>query len=60
VYIKNDTKYDTPGQLYDIVKDPEEKNNLYTAYPGIVKELSQLLNGQKKSGTRYNVHPDTD
>jgi arylsulfatase A len=61
VYIKNDTKFDTPGQLYDMENDPEEKQNLYTQYPEVVEELSKLLNEQKKAGTRYkNVKANVD
>ncbi|MDO5968706.1 sulfatase-like hydrolase/transferase [Flavivirga aquimarina] len=38
------------GTLYDMVNDPEEKNNLYKDYPEVVKELEQLLKKYKKQG----------
>jgi arylsulfatase A-like enzyme len=31
-------------QLFDIIEDPTEKNNLYQQHPEIVKELTDLLN----------------
>ncbi|NPA36270.1 MAG: arylsulfatase [Chlorobi bacterium] len=34
---------ETPGQLYDLEKDPGEKNNLWKEYPEIVKELKKKL-----------------
>ncbi|MGQ8336242.1 sulfatase family protein [Sunxiuqinia sp. A32] len=37
-----------PGQLYDLNKDPGEKNNLWEKYPEVVKELSQELADYKK------------
>lgn len=33
----------TPGQLYNLDRDPRERNNLYTRQPTIVKELDELL-----------------
>lgn len=38
------------GTLYDIEKDPQEKNNLYQQYPDVVKELSELLEKYKVQG----------
>jgi arylsulfatase A-like enzyme len=38
------------GTLYDIINDPEEKNNLYNEHPKIVEALSQLLETYKKQG----------
>jgi len=40
----------TPGQLYDIDKDPYEKNDLWEKRPDIVKELTNLLEKYKKQG----------
>ena len=39
---------EAPGTLYDIINDPEEKNNLYKEYPEVVTELSNLLKKYKK------------
>lgn len=36
-----------PGQLYDLSKDPGERNNLWEQYPEVVKELSQELKEYK-------------
>ncbi|MFI5380421.1 MAG: arylsulfatase [Tepidisphaerales bacterium] len=41
---------DPPGQLYDMSKDISERENLYTRYPELVKELGDLLEQQKTSG----------
>ena len=38
------------GTLYDIINDPEEKNNLFSKYPKIVEELAQLLETYKNKG----------
>lgn len=38
---------EAPGTLYDMLNDPEEKNNLYTEFPEIVKELNSLLETYK-------------
>jgi len=32
---------ETPGTLYDIVNDPQEKINLYQQFPDVVVELMQ-------------------
>ncbi len=34
---------EAPGQLYNLAKDPEEKNNLYQQQPKIAARLSALL-----------------
>ena len=39
-----------PGTLYNMVKDPTEKNNMYSEHPEVVKELNQLLEQYKKQG----------
>ena len=44
------TEPQTPGQLYDIDKDPYEKNDLWEKRPDIVKELTDLLEKYKKQG----------
>lgn len=41
---------ETPGTLYDMINDPEEKNNLYKEHPEIVEELEQLLKTYKSQG----------
>lgn len=38
------------GTLYDLEKDPEEKNNLFEEYPMIVEELRVLLDKYQKQG----------
>jgi len=38
------------GQLYNLAKDPEEKENLYLKEPDVVKRLSALLEKIKKDG----------
>jgi len=40
----------SPGQLYNILQDPEENNNLYQSYPDIVKRLTALLKKYKREG----------
>lgn len=40
----------SPGTLYDIEKDPEEKVDLYDKNPGIVKELTALLGSYQQQG----------
>ncbi len=41
---------DAPGQLYNLVSDPGEKNNLYLAEPKIAAELKGLLEESRKAG----------
>lgn len=38
------------GQLYNLAKDPEEKNNLYQQQPQIVQRLSALLQRYQQQG----------
>ena len=33
-----------PAQLYDLENDPNQKTNLYSKYPEVVKEMDDLLN----------------
>jgi arylsulfatase A-like enzyme len=40
----------TPGQLYNLETDPYEKNNLYSQYPEVVRELNVLLDTHKTLG----------
>jgi arylsulfatase A-like enzyme len=39
-----------PGQLYDMIADEAETNNLYNTYPEVVKHLKELLQLQKEQG----------
>jgi arylsulfatase A len=41
---------EAPMTLYNIVSDPQEKNNLYMNKPEIVKELTALLKTYKQQG----------
>jgi arylsulfatase A-like enzyme len=41
---------DTPGQLYDLATDPQEKNDLWEKRPDIVKRLSFMLEKCKSEG----------
>ncbi len=38
------------GQLYDLQADPGEQKNLYNAHPDVVRRLSAMLDGYRKSG----------
>ena len=49
-YAIADNDPDSPGQLYNLADDPGERNNLYSKYPEIVRELKGLLEASKKSG----------
>jgi len=40
----------SPGQLYDLRKDPAEQNNLFDEKPEIVQRLTALLEQYKKEG----------
>ena len=39
-----------PGQLYNLEDDPGERNNLFDAHPGLVAELTDLLESYKTQG----------
>ncbi|WP_139956469.1 sulfatase-like hydrolase/transferase [Flavicella sediminum] len=41
---------EAPGTLYDMEKDPEEKNNVYKMHPEIVAELTHLLEQNQAQG----------
>ena len=43
------------GQLYDLHKDPAEKNNLWAEHPAIVKHLNDLLEKYKKQGHSHRT-----
>lgn len=47
----NGIPVDTDGQLYRLLEDSSEQNNLYNEYPEKVKELTELLNQYKSQGT---------
>jgi arylsulfatase A-like enzyme len=50
---KVDPSPDGPrGQLYNLVEDPAETNNLWLKYPAIVARLQQELARIRRSGTR--------
>jgi arylsulfatase A-like enzyme len=40
----------TPGQLYNLAKDPSEQNDLWDARPDVVERLSALLEKYKREG----------
>lgn len=46
----------TPGQLYDMEKDPYEKNNLWDKRPEVVERLTRLLEKYKKQGRSRPLH----
>jgi arylsulfatase A-like enzyme len=37
-------------QLYDLVTDPSEENNLYDQYPGVAEQLASLLQKYREEG----------
>jgi len=41
---------DSPGQLYDLEKDPGERTNVYSKHPEVVKRLKAKLDAAKDSG----------
>ena len=46
----------TPGQLYNMEKDPYEKNNLWDKRPEVVERLTGLLEKYKKQGRSRPLH----
>lgn len=46
-FIPNDQKVQTPGQLYDMERDPFEQNNLYERFPSVVARLRSLIQTTK-------------
>ncbi|MDC1105514.1 arylsulfatase [Prolixibacteraceae bacterium] len=49
--LKNYTKFDTEGLLFDLEKDPEQRVNLYAEYPEVVKNMAAQL--QKELDEKY-------
>lgn len=45
-----ETNPEAPGQLYDLANDPGETTNRFSAKPGLVKELRDLLEQSRASG----------
>jgi arylsulfatase A len=43
-------KVDTPGQLYNLAKDPGEKTNIYAKYPEKVKALTAIVKKYESAG----------
>ncbi|WP_165384757.1 hypothetical protein [Sphingobacterium corticibacterium] len=52
-------KEETPGQLYNLEEDIEERVNLYDKYPDIVKELKTNLEQIKEQGYSI-IHEKND
>jgi hypothetical protein len=44
-----------PGQLYNLVDDPGEQNNLWGNHPDMVKRLTELLETYKQQGHSHKV-----
>ena len=40
----------SPGQLFNILNDPGERNNLYQSFPDVVEQLSALLDNYRQKG----------
>ena len=49
-YALPDKSPDAPGQLYNLVNDPGETNNVYSQHPEIVRELKAKLDEFVESG----------
>ena len=49
-YALTDSAPDAPGQLYNLVSDPGERENLYFKHPEIVREMKSLLEKSKADG----------
>src|SRR5690606_9686179 len=56
-FIKQVDTVTTPGQLYDLSKDPGEQYNLYSEQPDMVKELSDLLDNIMRHETEGRPDP---
>ena len=48
----------TPGQLYDLQKDPYEQNDLWDKRPEIVERLTKLLEKYKEQGYSRPLHKE--
>ena len=49
-YLIEDNAPDTPGQLYDLDRDPGETNNVSKEHPEIAERLKRLLDESMASG----------
>jgi hypothetical protein len=49
-------KPNSPGQLYDLVSDPKEQNDLWEKRPDMVERLTRLLEKHKSEGRSAPVH----
>lgn len=47
------TDFDTPGLLFDMETDPEQRVNLYEKHPEIVEEMKAILKQYREQG--YSV-----
>ncbi|MGP1991303.1 sulfatase family protein [Zobellia laminariae] len=45
--------FDTPALLFDMNKDPEQRNNIFEAHPDIIQEMSTILGAYREQG--YSV-----
>lgn len=48
--VRKSRKGEARGQLYNLINDPGEKNNVYSQYPEVVQRLNKLLNQYINSG----------
>ncbi|WP_289053780.1 sulfatase family protein [Carboxylicivirga marina] len=46
-------EFDTKGLLFNMVKDPEQRINLYKQYPEIIMEMDSLLQTYRKESCSY-------
>jgi hypothetical protein len=44
------TPHDCPGELFNLRDDVSERRNLYSQHPGLVDELSQILDCARATG----------
>ncbi len=42
--------FDTKGLLFNLEKDPEQRNNLYTQYPQLIEEMEAILKQELNKG----------
>jgi arylsulfatase A-like enzyme len=56
IKLKNYTEFETDGILFNLKKDPEQKENLYNEYPEKVAEMERLIQKYRKQGfsVQYN------
>lgn len=48
------TDFNTEGILFNMVDDPEQRNNLYEKYPGKIKELDKMIQEYRNSSNSIN------